>query len=935
MKQQNRLKTSTTEVGGSTTNASSKKKPQPKPITVKKWTLSQNAQKRVRFLVFIFLLLSNLSILLALISHLWFGYADQSLAEYGALPPINEGSARNWLGSVGAWLGDFFITRGFGISAIVLPICGITFTLALLAKQTFLQFFQKALPVFFFILFWLPPFLSFWTLLFGLSYTDWGGYIGKTLDETLIFYVGYFGLAAILLVIGTLFVSFYFDIFNIQHSEIFPKLLSKLPKSWQDKLSSFAQKEPPKEAALERLDSLVEVAKARENTFVGTESAWPNWPESISDNEDSLSGEFQVDTKWLSPEKAVDPSLVFSSRLETDEPVVAPKPDMVAEEKNIIPTDPLLHFSIKSAQDNPKSVPQNITPKAPSTPHPIHKIGEIEFSVEIPKQEEPLATLTEQDNVYFEQEEKSYRLLIEPESQETLESDDNLVTWEDYDPTKELSNYQYPTLELLKQYETNRAGEINREELEQNKNRIIKTLRDYNIEITSIRVTVGPTVTLYEITPAPGIRISKIKGLEDDIALSLAALGIRIIAPMPGKGTIGIEIPNSNPEIVSFRSVVATEKFRDSKAELPIAIGKTISNEVFVADLTKMPHLLVAGATGQGKSVGLNNVIASILYKKHPAQVKFVLIDPKKVEMTLYQQLEKHFLAKLPNTEEAIITDNKQVIHVLNSLCLEMENRYKLLQAAKVRNISEYNARFIGRNLNPQKGHRFLPYIVLIIDELADLMMTAGKEVETPIARLAQLARAIGIHLVVATQRPSVNVITGIIKANFPARMSYRVISKTDSRTILDCNGADQLIGKGDLLFSTGTDFIRIQNAFIDTPEVERLVEFISNQHGYSAPYYLPELLEEGEDADNEGYDASQEYDTMFEEAARLVVRHQQGSTSLIQRRLKLGYNRAGRIMDQLERAGIVGPNSGSKARDVLLTDEVQLEKYFQLFRKS
>ncbi|TAE52563.1 MAG: DNA translocase FtsK, partial [Bacteroidetes bacterium] len=485
-----------------------------------------------------------------------------------------------------------------------------------------------------------------------------------------------------------------------------------------------------------------------------------------------------------------------------------------------------------------------------------------------------------------------------------------------------------PPFELLEDHGGGRGREVNREELESNKNKILKTLQDYGINITNIKATIGPTVTLYEIVPAPGIRISKIKNLEDDIALSLAALGIRIIAPIPGKGTIGIEVPNSNPEVVSLRSVMTTEKFINTKAELPIAIGRTISNEVFIADLNKMPHLLIAGATGQGKSVGLNTVIASLLYKKHPAEVKFILIDPKKVELNLYQALKNHFLAQLPEQgDEPIVTDVRDAVNVLKSLCIEMDMRYDLLKRARVRNLREYNQKFVSRRLNPKKGHKFLPYIVLIIDELADMMMVAGKEVEMPIARLAQLARAVGIHLVVATQRPSVNVITGIIKANFPARMSYRVISKVDSRTILDANGADQLIGRGDLLLSTGSDLIRIQNAFIDTAEVERIVDYISKQRGFPKPYYLPELPVEGEEEGDEE-EESFERDGKFEEAARLIVRYQIGSASLIQRKMKLGYNRAGRIIDQLERAKIVGPYSGSKAREVLVTDESELERY-------
>ncbi|MCS6905361.1 MAG: DNA translocase FtsK, partial [Bacteroidia bacterium] len=528
------------------------------------------------------------------------------------------------------------------------------------------------------------------------------------------------------------------------------------------------------------------------------------------------------------------------------------------------------------------------------------------------------------DNIY-QTEKKIFARIIAPVDQETLGDEETLGEWEAYDPKKDLANYRYPPIDLLKYYE-NPGWEVNKQELENNKNQIVKTLHDYGIEITSIKATIGPTVTLYEIVPAAGVRISKIKNLEDDIALNLAALGIRIIAPMPGKGTIGIEIPNSTPEIVSFRSILATEKFKNTQAELPIAIGKTISNEVFIADLTKMPHLLVAGATGQGKSVGLNCIIASILYKKHPAQVKFVLIDPKKVEMSLYQPLENHFLAKLPTLENAIITDTKHAIQVLNSLCVEMDSRYNKLNLARVRNITEYNDKFIHRKLNPRNGHQFLPYIVLIIDELADLMMTSGKEVETPIARLAQLGRACGIHLVVATQRPSVNVITGIIKANFTARISYRVTSKIDSRTILDCNGAERLVGRGDLLFYNGSDIIRLQNAFIDTPEVEKLVEFIANQKGYTEPFYLPEVALENNEEEEKEYWASEERDPLFEEAARLIVSLQQGSTSIIQRRMKLGYNRAGRIMDQLEQAGIVGPACGSKPREVLVT-EFELEK--------
>ncbi|MBF2709086.1 DNA translocase FtsK [Flavobacterium soyangense] len=496
-----------------------------------------------------------------------------------------------------------------------------------------------------------------------------------------------------------------------------------------------------------------------------------------------------------------------------------------------------------------------------------------------------------------------------------------------FDPTLDLSNYKYPTIDLLKEYSTGGIT-INQGELEENKNRIVETLRNYKIEIAQIKATVGPSVTLYEIVPEAGIRISKIKSLEDDIALSLSALGIRIIAPIPGKGTIGIEVPNKNPTMVSMKSVIGSAKFQEAEMELPIALGKTISNETFVVDLAKMPHLLMAGATGQGKSVGLNAVITSLLYKKHPAEIKFVLVDPKKVELTLFNKIERHYLAKLPDTEDAIITDNAKVINTLNSLCVEMDNRYSLLKDAMVRNIKEYNDKFKSRKLNPENGHRFLPYIVLIVDEFADLIMTAGKEVEVPIARLAQLARAIGIHLIIATQRPSVNVITGLIKANFPARIAFRVTSKIDSRTILDTQGADQLIGRGDMLYHNGNDVVRVQCAFIDTPEVEKITEFIGAQKAYATAYLLPEFVGE-ESGINLDMDIS-ERDTLFREAAEIIVMAQQGSASLLQRKLKLGYNRAGRLIDQLEAAGIVGSFEGSKARSVNILDMGSLDQFFK-----
>jgi len=499
-----------------------------------------------------------------------------------------------------------------------------------------------------------------------------------------------------------------------------------------------------------------------------------------------------------------------------------------------------------------------------------------------------------------------------------------------YDPILDLRDYKYPTLDLLANHGSDKIVQ-DADELENNKNQIINTLKNYDIQIQKIYATVGPTVTLYEIIPAAGVRISRIKNLEDDIALSLAALGIRIIAPIPGKGTIGIEVPNAKKNIVSMKSLLASEKFQNNNFSLPIAIGKKIDNENFIVDLASMPHLLMAGATGQGKSVGLNAILVSLLYKKHPSQLKFVLVDPKKVELSIYKTIENHFLAKLPGEEDAIITDTKKVVHTLNALCIEMDNRYDLLKEAGCRNIKEYNEKFVTRKLNPEKGHQFLPFIVLVVDEFADLIMTAGKEVEMPIARLAQLARAVGIHLIIATQRPSVNIITGTIKANFPARIAFKVSSKIDSRTILDAGGAEQLIGKGDMLISYNGDIVRLQCAFVDTPEVDKIVDFIGDQRGYPQPFLLPEYVDEKE-MEGKDFDLGDK-DALFEDAARLIVASQVGSTSLLQRRMKLGYNRAGRLMDQLEAAGIVGGNQGSKARDVLVKTEADLQHMLDVNR--
>lgn len=591
----------------------------------------------------------------------------------------------------------------------------------------------------------------------------------------------------------------------------------------------------------------------------------------------------------------------------------------VAEAKGVLPEEDENVDGYVDEEDNwPVNEPETITPPKENN----NRKQEIVLEQK-PREEERKKPEFELDVTIPEREEAPEEPVFSVE--QDAEEEETVSTQQNYDPTLDLSSYQYPTIDLLDDFDSGKV-QVTKEELEQNKDKIIETLVNFKIGISSIKATIGPTVTLYEIVPEAGVKISKIKNLEDDIALSLAALGIRIIAPIPGKGTIGIEVPNKNREMVGIKSVLSTEKFMRSDKELPVALGKTISNEVHVIDLAKMPHLLMAGATGQGKSVGLNVLLTSLLYKKHPSQLKFVLVDPKKVELTLFNKIERHFLAMLPNSAEAIITDTKKVVHTLNSLCIEMDNRYDLLKDGGARNLKEYNAKFINRRLNPEKGHRFLPYIVLVIDELADLMMTAGKEVETPIARLAQLARAIGIHLVVATQRPSVNVITGIIKANFPARLSFRVTSKIDSRTILDTGGADQLIGQGDMLLSLGSDIIRLQCAFVDTHEVENICEYIGAQRGYESAYMLPEF-EGDDDSSGVGEVDLADRDALFDDAARLIVMHQQGSTSLIQRKLKLGYNRAGRLIDQLEAAGIVGPFEGSKAREVLIPDEYSLEQ--------
>lgn len=823
--------------------------------------------------------------LIACISYYISGRADQSLTSTDGLEYAEE--INNWLGWIGANIAELLIYKGFGVFGLGIPLYGIVLSLIML-EDDYYHIARKGAKYLFFILLFGSIFFSYIEILLSSGSNDLGGGVGHTINFKLFNYIGQFGVAVLILFAVIIFAVINFKT-ELKASQLLETIRAKAANSSTNSNSSKSKSprnRPSKNTpattpaviatAVSVKESLSKVLGIKEETNGATTAAITTSPVEITNAPLAQSRTLPQNTNASRGDKV---------KFELTEPKIEEVKDKSQLELTIVPTkdEPIIDFE----------------------PKKLEQIGEDNVG----------RVVGEDDKV-----EK-----IVPEKDQEIENIDGL-DWEEFDPTLELSSYERPPFELLEDHGGGGNREVNHQELEDNKNKIVKTLSDYGISIDKIKATVGPTVTLYEIVPAAGVRISKIRNLEDDIALNLAALGIRIIAPMPGKGTVGIEVPNSSPETVSLRGVLTTEKFLTTKAELPIAIGRTISNEVFIADLNKMPHLLIAGATGQGKSVGLNTVIASLLYKKHPAEVKFVMIDPKKVELSLFSLIKNHFLATLPGQEEPIITDVRQAVTVLKSLCIEMDQRYDRLKLARVRNLKEYNKKFQARRLNPRKGHEFMPYIVLIIDELADMMMVAGKEVEMPIARLAQLARAVGIHLVIATQRPSVNVITGIIKANFPARMSYRVISKVDSRTILDANGADQLIGRGDVLLSTGSDLIRIQNAFIDTPEIERIVDHIAKQKGYPEPYYLPETPDE--DSKGSDVDEAFEKDQMFEEAARMIVRYQMGSASLLQRKLKLGYNRAGRIIDQLERVGIVGPHSGSKARDVLVTDEAELERY-------
>jgi S-DNA-T family DNA segregation ATPase FtsK/SpoIIIE len=821
-----------------------------------------------------FIIFISFYIVLGCVSYVFTWKTDQSeiigkgFWEY--LFESNMEQVANWNGKFGAWISHFLIFDLFGISAFAIPFLTFLFGVKLLANAHLLPLRKTTLQTSVWILFG-SLFLGYFS-----NYVNFvGGKFGFYTNHWLTHTVGKFGaFLFILLALYIVLVSLY----NPNFGNIFLNLYERFIKSEEeDENETNDLEENIEQENRIRIKKTVvpdifedKIDELPENEFITKITPKQNDTNTTNFTESNQIEDFTTEKEHV--------TVTNTSEHINDSPIIS----LINEEDDFqieVPTEPIYV--------SPTPV---ITPIAPET----------DFQVEVGIQEE---------------------LLSEHEADELRQE------YGDYDPTLDLSGYVLPSIELLRDYGNNEIS-FNKQEIEENKNRIVDTLMNYKIEIAQIKATIGPTVTLYEIVPAPGVRISKIKNLEDDIALSLSALGIRIIAPIPGKGTIGIEVPNSNPKMVSMRSLIASEKFQNSDFELPVVLGKTITNETYTFDLTKMPHLLVAGSTGQGKSVGLNAILVSILYKKHPAQVKFVLVDPKKVELTLYNKIERHFLAKLPGEEDAIITDTSKVVNTLNSLCIEMDARYELLKDAQVRTIKEYNAKFISRRLNPENGHRYLPYIVVLIDEFADLIMTAGKEVEHPIARIAQLARAVGIHLIVATQRPSVNVITGMIKANFPARIAFRVLSKIDSRTILDQSGADQLIGRGDMLISTGQDLIRLQCGFVDTPEVESICDFIGNQRAYPEALLLPEYV--GEDGGaSKDFDLD-DIDSMFADAARIVVMHQQGSASLLQRKLKLGYNRAGRIVDQLEAFGIIGPFQGAKAREVLYQDPQALEELLQ-----
>jgi len=838
-------------------------------------------EPRVQKITGIFFTLFAAFLFLACLSYLFTGQHDLRLVMSD--PEAEELSSsepyKNWLGKIGAHVAWFFMNKYFGLGALFLPLIVFAVGIRIWLKRDLLPFW-KTIRLSVVAMFFFPLAIGFLfhnrvdgfdrTIEITCNQNLVGGY-GHFATEWTTFTLGWFGTLMLLLFsVGA------FLIFNFNHKVEaawvrMSDWWSNLAKASENLIEEEEEEDPKKQQVP---PVVVPDKKDLKNEIVAE-------PQPLEVMEPMMESEMTLknDPAELEIEDTEIPEEVIDEE-EIDEEVIEEEAETEIEEE-IIEDLPIVAASAAASQA-------------------ITVIDEADFSVEVEQGEDELS------------------------ENEIVQKIEELGP---FDPRRDLSRYTFPSVELLKPH-GGQGPQINKEELEENKNKIVETLNHYKIEIAKIKASIGPTVTLYEIIPAPGVRISKIKNLEDDIALSLAALGIRIIAPIPGKGTIGIEVPNSKPDVVSMRSLIASEKFQNAEMELPVVLGKTISNENFVADLAKMPHLLMAGATGQGKSVGLNAILVSLLYKKHPAEIKFVLVDPKKVELTLFNKIERHFLAKLPNEGDAIITDVQKVVKTLTSLCIEMDNRYELLKTAGCRNIKEYNGKFVSRRLNPENGHRFLPYIVLVVDEFADLIMTAGREVETPIARLAQLARAIGIHLIIATQRPSVNIITGTIKANFPARIAFRVTSKIDSRTILDTGGAEQLIGRGDMLFSTGNDLIRLQCGFVDTPEVEEITDFIGMQQAYPSAFLLPEVVDENQL--EMGNFADEDKDELFNEAARIVVMTQQGSASLLQRKLKLGYNRAGRLIDQLEAAGIIGPFEGSKARKVIIPDEMALEQFLK-----
>ena len=842
-------------------------------------------------------LLVSLFLFIALTSYAFTWQDDQSqIFEFGGIKifAADDVQVSNLLGVLGAYIAHAFIYKGFGVASFLF--CSFFFVLGinLLFGRKIFSLKRNVKYVFVGLLVISVAF----AFVFRNSHFSYGGAFGELITEWLIKWIGVVGTGALLLVTG-----FSYFVWRVNPTFNWPERKSVLqPQTAAEPVpAETTGAEQPKNKTEDLSDIGYEDEDNGAKLYIEKEVA-------VSNNKLKKEGNGIV---VLMPEDDVmsEYPLHDLQLIEKDDEPVKPKPKQIVKEES--EEDPFT-LEIKDVQSDDDDVAEIEEP-----------VIDIPVLKPVTRQTQPA------DEFDLEMEIKSVPVVEDDEELEEIQPVKRDIKLSPYDPMLDLRDYKYPTLDLL---ETHGSEKIVHDpvELENNKNQIIATLKNYDISIQRIAATVGPTVTLYEIVPAPGVRISRIKNLEDDIALSLAALGIRIIAPIPGKGTIGIEVPNVTKRVVSMKTLLASEKFQNNTYSLPIAIGKKIDNENFIVDLATMPHLLMAGATGQGKSVGLNAILVSLLYKKHPSQLKFVLVDPKKVELSIYKSIEKHFLARLPGEEDSIITDTKKVVHTLNALCIEMDNRYDLLKEAGCRNIKEYNDKFIARRLNPEKGHQFLPFIVLVVDEFADLIMTAGKEVEMPIARLAQLARAVGIHLIIATQRPSVNIITGTIKANFPARIAFKVSSKIDSRTILDAGGAEQLIGKGDMLISYNGEITRLQCAFVDTPEVDSVTDFIGDQRGYPMAFLLPEYVDEKE-LESKDFDSSSR-DPLFEDAARLVVSSQIGSTSLIQRRMKLGYNRAGRLMDQLESAGIVGPNQGSKAREVQVKTDMELEDILAAF---